>query len=772
MTSAPAITYDIKVSLESSVAHVGRNRYELFRAQPASPNFLIERNLSGQYMSADILGLTTWEKFKAVWTSLQEQFNVRLVNEHDFLKQGWRELYSFACANSTERESQMLVIRWCPNGILSSSEFSDLIDVWQGIKKQSPGYWMKRLVRFLKREKTGKPLENLRVLSTEALPVVYAHMASVYQKEMSELNRVNAEFRQAVESPCTDYTISLARQKQDLEKKLTSVNSIAEQGHKLARENTGLLHIEGVTQKVFKVLDMVGLNYSGVREFVGAQEGRLLDEYAKHVMGRSQLQVYLDQFIRERDQCVLELATKVNEEKKAESAWELAKGAQDAARAAGQCPEKSPHWIQSAEYEGYLDAIASANEANGRRIAAMQARENADKEVSRAKETVEQQKERLQEYDNKGEKLTYTILGKEVLKDVVQPPPLKVVRMTLPNRDLKNTSTYQTGQIIDSKYELLQIVGSGGIGVVFQARDLESNAFVAVKLPKAPDKQTALLGDLEAALCTSNLEEGRGVARCLHACRDPPYIVSEFVDGVSLQDILDMQREKRQTLTLDTASEFMHHVLSAVKYVHGKGIVHRDLKPSNILIGKKGQATLVDFGSAHASDIIVSASMASRNGQPFVTFGYVAPELIHPTENVSGPEVPKADVYSLGALFYELLTNQPLSREPPSYFSYGVSDYVNSLIDRMTARRPQDRLSVDGVLNNLPPLRVDLVIEYPSLPVNEHLDNRVEEAETVIPVENTGTTRAPRVRPPLELHDSNPFRGSITIEPNPFIVLE
>jgi len=217
------------------------------------------------------------------------------------------------------------------------------------------------------------------------------------------------------------------------------------------------------------------------------------------------------------------------------------------------------------------------------------------------------------------------------------------------------------GVVLDSKYKLIESLGEGGMGSVFRAERLHIGDEVAVKL-----LHHELVREKQA------LERFRREARTAASIRHPnvvsihdfydgsgpvgeAYIVMELVQGVSLGKLL--RREGRMPFT--RAVHLMQDICNGVGVAHRQGLLHRDLKPDNVIVvppaheGEEETAKVVDFGLAKVRDVAAATSL-TKTGTVLGTLYYMSPE------QCSGEELDaRADVYSLGAMLYEMLVGNP-----------------------------------------------------------------------------------------------------------------
>jgi eukaryotic-like serine/threonine-protein kinase len=204
-------------------------------------------------------------------------------------------------------------------------------------------------------------------------------------------------------------------------------------------------------------------------------------------------------------------------------------------------------------------------------------------------------------------------------------------------------------------YELLAEIGRGGMGVVYKARQKALDRVVAVKMILAthlasPEhiRRFQVEAWTAAHVRHSNITQIHDVGQY----HGQHYFAMEYVEGESLA-----QRIARETLDFETIVRLIIAVARAVDHLHAHGIVHRDLKPSNILLDSDEQPYVTDFGLAK---VFVPGSEATATGVIAGTPSYMAPEQASGRSAEVGPA---ADIYSLGAIVYELLTGEPPFRQ-------------------------------------------------------------------------------------------------------------
>jgi serine/threonine protein kinase len=220
------------------------------------------------------------------------------------------------------------------------------------------------------------------------------------------------------------------------------------------------------------------------------------------------------------------------------------------------------------------------------------------------------------------------------------------------------------GMILDSKYKLVEHLGEGGMGSVFRAERLHIGDHVAVKLlhPDLVREPQALERFRREARSAAMIRHHNVVS--IHDFSDgttngtktsEAYIVMELLQGVSLGNLL--RREGH--LSPQRAVLLMLDICAGVGVAHRRGLLHRDLKPDNVIVtppsheGERETAKVVDFGLAKVRDVAAQTSL-THTGAVLGTLYYMSPEQCSGEELDAG-----ADVYSLGAMFYEMLSGQP-----------------------------------------------------------------------------------------------------------------
>lgn len=212
------------------------------------------------------------------------------------------------------------------------------------------------------------------------------------------------------------------------------------------------------------------------------------------------------------------------------------------------------------------------------------------------------------------------------------------------------------GTRLNGIYEIDEMIGSGGMGEVYKAHEIQTGAAVAIKmlLPEMAENDAALALFRREAAALHNLPHGAIVRYFLFTVEPAlqrPYLAMEFVSGSSLSEVL-----RTKPLSFDVFEKLVRRVASGLQAAHDRGIIHRDVSPDNIIIPKEGvsNAKIIDFGIARSTQIgdptIIGSGFAGKEN-------YVSPEQV----GLFGGEVtPQSDIYSLGLVLFYALTGQKL----------------------------------------------------------------------------------------------------------------
>ena len=228
------------------------------------------------------------------------------------------------------------------------------------------------------------------------------------------------------------------------------------------------------------------------------------------------------------------------------------------------------------------------------------------------------------------------------------------------------------GRLLDSRYEILDVIGTGGMAVVYRALDHRLNRLVAVKILKDELSRNQEFrrrfhaeSQAVAMLSHPNIVSVYDVSRS----GDADYIVMELIEGITLKQYL----EKKLNLNWRETLHFSIQIAKALEHAHSRGIVHRDIKPHNIMILKDGSIKVADFGIAR-----VGSAQNTLTREALGSVHYISPE------QAKGARVDnRSDLYSLGVVMYEMLTGRtPYDGETP--VSVAIQ-HING-----TARRPSE----------------------------------------------------------------------------------
>ncbi|MBM4071356.1 MAG: serine/threonine protein kinase [Planctomycetes bacterium] len=296
-------------------------------------------------------------------------------------------------------------------------------------------------------------------------------------------------------------------------------------------------------------------------------------------------------------------------------------------------------------------------------------------------------------------------------------------------------------------YDLLDKLGQGAMGLVWKARQVSMNRLVAIKVLKpklAADpeflKRFTREAHVAAKLSHNNVVQAIdvGSAGKIH------YFVMEYVEGTTIKQEI----EKGKIYDEKEAVEIVLQITQALAHASRRKLIHRDIKPANIIITAEGVAKLADLGLARdtTDEAAVKAEKGMTTGTPY----YISPEQIQTRDDIDS----RADIYSLGATFYHMVTGQPpfpgnkveailqahLKKEltPPDHLNTGLSSGLGEVVECMMAKDRSQRyatpddliIDLECLLNGDPPKLARQRLEASSLADLQHGEEDEEDART------------------------------------------
>lgn len=278
----------------------------------------------------------------------------------------------------------------------------------------------------------------------------------------------------------------------------------------------------------------------------------------------------------------------------------------------------------------------------------------------------------------------------------------------------------QPGEIFDN-YKVLKILGEGGMGLVFLAEDIKLSRKVALKFlgdgSKRMDSKTLMRFENEAKILASLSHPNIVNIYTFGTYAGIHYLVMEYVKGVTLSRVI----EKKSFGVMD-ALKAIKEIVKGLQAAHDKGILHRDIKPANLLVGDDNQIKIVDFGISKS--LIEDDPKLTKENHFIGTLNYMAPEILK-----GHPPTPASDLFSVGVVFYELLTgtnpfnlaskietidmirNEQLAL--PESVCQLLPPELQSVISKLIAKEKENRYqSTDEVLQDLGKISESLIPDF------------------------------------------------------------
>ena len=277
------------------------------------------------------------------------------------------------------------------------------------------------------------------------------------------------------------------------------------------------------------------------------------------------------------------------------------------------------------------------------------------------------------------------------------------------------------GAMLGGRYQIVRLLGEGGMGSVYQARDSELDRLVALKVIRADlASNPSMLQRFKQELILASQVTHKNVVRIydLGEAEGLRFITMEYVDGDDLRTILRQQRK----FTPEEAVSTIEQVGRALQAAHAVGVIHRDLKPQNIMRDHAGRIVVMDFGLAR----LVDSSGLTQTGALVGTLEYMSPE-----QAMGAALDQRSDIFAVGLIFYELLTGQAPYRAdsalaslmkrtsenatPPAEIDASIPARLSEIVSRSLERNPDQRYrTAADLVGDLESWRLAPGIGFPS----------------------------------------------------------
>ena len=304
------------------------------------------------------------------------------------------------------------------------------------------------------------------------------------------------------------------------------------------------------------------------------------------------------------------------------------------------------------------------------------------------------------------------------------------------------------GQLLDNRYEILEVIGIGGMAVVYKARCHRLNRLVAVKILKDEYSQDGEFRDrfhaesqVVATLSHPNIVSVYDVSSSSEA----DFIVMELIDGISLKQYM----ERKGVLNWKETLHFAIQIAKALEHAHSRGIVHRDIKPHNVMVLKNGSVKVADFGIAQ---------VATGNTSTLTTEALGSVHYISPEQAKGGRVDNRSDIYSLGVVMYEMIAGRvpydgdtPVNiaiqhinggAQKPSQYNPNIPTGLEQIIRKAMSLAPNDRyLTATAMLYDMDEFRKTPTMVFAAPVKKEPVEPRVKNETGDTQVLPTGKVR-------------------------------
>jgi serine/threonine-protein kinase len=359
-------------------------------------------------------------------------------------------------------------------------------------------------------------------------------------------------------------------------------------------------------------------------------------------------------------------------------------------------------------------------------------------------------------------------------------------------------TNFQAGQLLQGRYKGFRIgsyvireqLGRGGMGAVYLAEHVDLHRRVALKLltpAKGEDQKLALERFLREARASAALDHPN-IVRTFDVARagQTPYIVMEYVDGETLQQMVD----REGPVPFAVAAGYIAQAAAGLRHAHERGFVHRDIKPANLMRDRSGAIKVLDMGLARSGSDRDKLTEVLDEGAVVGTADFISPE-----QALGAPVDGRADIYCLGACFYTLVTGktpfegnttqkliQHQMKVPPALhvLNPAVPRALSAVVARMMAKKPADRYqSAAEVIDALAPWVTGTGVPAPKRPARRSLVVGAAVALVLTlcavglalalgrgaPAPNTAGVPAPVPQPPAEPNGPAPKGPPPKVEP-------